>query len=119
MDVKKTTRFTYQLRAKVLKLAHQLTKKEGFNFSDAQRRAWEVVRLQEALRQGKEVVLRFTKTGDDLPQQRIATAVSTENYTPKGSNRRPNPLQIIYFDHTRQSVRSFNAARFVGYRIAA
>lgn len=109
--------FTYQKRSQALKIANSL-RKQGWKFGDAQRRAWQVVRFMEAVRQG-EVVLRFTKKGDDIPQQRIATAITSGNYKPKGIVKKKNPLQVVYFDHNRQAVRSFNAARFVGFKAAA
>lgn len=116
----KDFRFTYQKRSKVLQIANALVK-QGWAFGEAQKRGWEVVRFMVAIQQGKEVVLRFKKFRDPIPQQRIASAINSDNYERKEGARKykESPLQVKYFDHHRNAPRSFNAGRFVGFKMAA
>ncbi len=106
---------TYQKRSKVLAIANSL-KKEGWNFSDAQRHAWNVVRAIEAMKQD-EIVIRFTKEGEEIPQQRTATlSAAYFTYTNTSTKaRKENPLQVRYWDTVKKGWRSFNAARFVSF----
>lgn len=107
----------YQIRSQVLTIANNL-KNSGWNFGDAQRQAWKIVRCQEAMRRG-EVFIRFYKDGEDIPEQRLAVAVTSANYTAKGTSRAKNPLQITFFETTSGKVKSFNAARFDSFRAVA
>lgn len=112
-----TTMKSYQLRSKVLSLANNL-KKEGMPFGKAQKKAWQVIRCQQAMLRG-EVFIRFYKEGDDIPQQRIAVAVTNSNYVSKHTTRKKNPLQITYFEVNSGQIKSFNAARFYDFRAVA
>lgn len=106
---------TYQKRAKALSIANSL-RNQGWNFSDAQRHAWNVVRAIEAMK-SDEVIIRFHKEGEEVPEQRTATlSPAFFTYTATGTHRRSNPLQITYFDTLKNGFRSFNAARFVSYK---
>lgn len=109
---------TYQKRSKVLAIANSL-KKEGWNFSDAQRHAWNVVRAIEAMKQD-EIVIRFLKDGDEIPQQRTATlSPAYFSYTSTTTKtRKQNPLQVMFWDTVKNGWRSFNAARFVSFKSA-
>jgi hypothetical protein len=107
----------YQLRSAVMTITNSLTK-QGFSFGQAQRQAWKVVRAIEAMK-SDEIVLRFYKDGDDIPQQRFAVAVTTANYKSKGTGRKRNPLQVSYFETTSGKVKSFNAGRFDSFRAVA
>lgn len=107
----------YQLRSSVLTLANNL-KKEGMSFGDAQRQAWKVIRCQQAML-GGEVFIRFCKEGDEIPQQRLAVAVTSSNYISKHTTRKRNPLQITYFEVNSGQVKSFNAARLYDFRAVA
>lgn len=106
---------TYQKRAKALQIANSL-KKEGWNFSDAQKQGWKVVRAIEAMRQD-EIVIRFNKEGEEVPEQRTATlSPAFFNYTSTGTKtRKENPLQIKFYDTLKNGFRSFNAGRFVSF----
>lgn len=108
---------TYQKRSKALQIANALVKKGGWSFSSAQKHAWEVVRAIEAMRKD-EVVIRFNKEGQDVPEQRTATLCPIFiNYTSTGTEpRKENPLQVKYFDTLKNAFRSFNAGRFVSYK---
>ena len=91
-------------------------KKEGWNFSDAQKQGWKVVRAIEAMRQD-EIVIRFHKDGEEIPEQRTATlSPAFFNYTSTSTKaRKENPLQVKFWDTTKNAWRSFKAERFVSF----
>lgn len=101
------------IRSQVMTLANYL--KKQMSFSDALRQAWNVAKLQAWLKKGGEAVIRFFKDGKDVPEQRIAVAINSDNYQSKGSGRKRNPLQISYFEVNSHQIKSFNAARFYGF----
>lgn len=108
---------SYQKRSKVLSIANAL-KKEGWAFSEAQKRAWQIVRCICEMKKN-EVVLRYFKEGDEIPQQRAATlAPAYINYIPSttAKARKENPLQVKYYDLGANGFRSFNAARFDSFK---
>ena len=107
---------TYQKRAKALQIANSL-KSQGWNFGDAQRQGWKVVRAIEAMKKD-EVVLRFLKEGEEVPEQRTATlSPAFFSYTATSTKtRKENPLQVVFYDTLKNGFRSFNAGRFVSYK---
>lgn len=108
---------SYQKRSRVLQIANALVR-IGWSFSDAQKRGWQVVRFQEAIKTG-EAVVRFFKFGDEIPQQRIATAITSANYVSKNTDKKRNPLQVSYFEVNSGSIKSFNASRLDSFRAVA
>jgi hypothetical protein len=105
------------IRSQVCILANSL-KKEGLTQSAAFVKAWQVVKFKTALVEGCTTIISFKKA-DGTTAERTASPINDSNYTFKGTDRKSNPLQVAYFDQLRQSVRSFNAARFVGYNIVS
>ncbi len=109
---------SYQKRSKVLTIANALVKK-GWSFSAAQKHAWNVVRCICEMKK-TEVVVRFYKEGQDVPEQRTATlSPAFFSYTSTSTKqRKQNPLQVSFFDTYKNSFRSFNVERFDSFKSA-
>lgn len=107
---------TLQKRSKALSIANSL-KKQGWDFGKAQRHAWNVVRAIEAMK-SDEIVIRFCKDGQEVPEQRTATlSPAFFNYTSTSTKtRKQNPLQVKFWDTLKNGWRSFNAGRFVSFK---
>lgn len=108
---------SYQKRSRVLTIANALVK-QGWSFSAAQKRGWEVVRFQETIQKG-EAIIRFFKEGKDIPEQRIATSINSTNYVSKNTDKKRNPLQVSYFELNSNQIKSFNVTRFDSFRAVA
>lgn len=104
-------------RQKALQIANALVAK-GWSFSDGQKRGWEVVRAIEAMRKD-EIMIRFCKEGEEIPEQRTAQSLKLAGYQPKGQTKKSNPLQICFFDTVKNQPRSFKVERFFGFVAAA
>lgn len=100
-----------------MKIANAL-KAEGWNFGEAQRKAWEVVRCIVEMKKS-EVVVRFYSEGEtEIPQQRTATlspAFFSYTASTTAKPKKENPLQVKYYDTFKNGFRSFNVSRFVGF----
>lgn len=106
-------------RQKALQIANALKATGKFTFGEAQRKAWEIVRCIDDM-QKTEVVLRFTTVNETegIPTQRTAT-LNTDLFTwtsTATSTVKSNPLQIKYWDTTKNGWRSFNAVNFVSHK---
>lgn len=103
-----------------MQIANALKATGNFTFGDAQRKAWDVVRCIDDM-QKTEVVLRFLTVNENegIPTQRTATLnadLFTWTSTATTKVVKPNPLQIKYWDTTKDGWRSFNAANFVSHK---
>ena len=108
-----------KIQSKAVSIANTL-KAQGWNFSDALRQGWKVAKAWAAMQQD-EVVIRFYKDGDDIPQQRTATlSPAFFNYTASttAKAKKQNHLQIKFWDTLKNSWRSFNAGRFDSFKTA-
>lgn len=114
----KKYKFTNQVRSKAVSIANSL-RAQGWSFGDALKQGWKVAKAVSEMQSGKELFIRFYKDGQDVPEQRLAVAVTSANYLAKGTGRKRNPLQITYFETTSQKVKSFNAGRFDSFRAVA
>ena len=104
-----TTNYT---RSQVATLANALHYQQGFTLSAAWTKAWKVIKLKAAMREG---VAQFTFTKKD-GSQRPATGTTSPaltGYTPKADAPRRNysPLYVRYYDIERAAFRQFAAAR--------
>lgn len=109
---------SYQKRARVMQIANAL-KKSGWNFGDAQRRGWKVVRCICEMKKDEVVVRFFTEGETEIPQQRTATlspAFFSYTASTTAKPKKENPLQVKYYDTFKNGFRSFNVARFVSYK---
>lgn len=104
-----------KIQGKALSIANVLHN-QGWSFSDALRQGWKVAKAWAAM-QMDEVIIRFTKEGEEIPEQRTATlSPAFFTYTSTSTKtRKENPLQVKYWDTLKNGWRSFNAARFVSF----
>ena len=94
-------------------------KSQYTNQGEAMRQAWKVAKAKQALKQG-EVILTFTKKGEELPTVRFGT-LSSEfiSYQSKNTGRKKNPAQISYFEQTSNQFKSFIATNLIQFRAVA
>lgn len=107
-----------KIQGKALSIANVL-RNQGWNFSDALRQGWKVAKAWAAM-QVDEVVIRFNKEGEEVPEQRTATlapAYFSYNAT-STKTRKENPLQVRFWDTVKNGWRSFRADRFVSFASA-
>jgi len=112
------TQSTKQIRSRAFVLANSLYLKSNFDRSTALRMGWQISRLEAHLKNGGEAIIRFRKVGEEIPEQRHATGLEGR-FTSKGTGRHLNPLQIPFFDLTKNAVRSFRAENLFGWTAAA
>lgn len=108
---------TRQIRSKAMSIANVL-RSQGWIFSDALRQGWKVAKAWSAMHED-EIIIRFLKDGEEIPEQRTAT-LSPAFFTYTSTNTRTkkeNPLQVKFWDTCKNGWRSFNAARFVSFAI--
>lgn len=100
-------------RKEVMTLAWQIKRQNQFlTFGQAQRQAWQVCRLQTALRAGA-VRFTFQKNDGEVREAYGTTNTALFTYTYKGEERAPAPCQIKYFDLEKSAWRSFRAERIL------
>ena len=107
-----------KIQSKAVSIANTL-RNQGWSFSDALRQGWKVAKVWAAMQQD-EVVIRFYKDGDDIPQQRTATlSPAFFNYTASttAKAKKSNPLQVKFWDTVKNGWRSFNAGRFMEFAV--
>lgn len=97
-------------RSKVLSLAHKL-KASGLSFGEAQKKAWKVIRLKEAM-QNDIVEFTFIKKDGSLRAAKGTTSNQFFTYEKKTDRTTPSHL-VTYFDIEKQSFRCFKAANLV------
>lgn len=105
----KTTNST---RSAVATLANALHYQQGFTLSAAWTKAWQVIKLKSAMREG-QVNFTFTKKDGTTRPATGTTSQQITGYTPKADAPRRNysPLYVRYYDIERAAFRQFAAAR--------
>lgn len=103
---------TNNTRRAVAILANALRYQQGFTASAAWKKAWQVVKLKAAMREGTATFTFTKKDGTSRPATGT-TAPALTGYTPKANAPRRNysPLYVRYFDIERAAFRQFAAAR--------
>jgi hypothetical protein len=82
--------------------------------SDALKLAWNKFKLITQLKSGVSY-FRFRKS-DGTQREAIGTLNNTNfQYESKGSDRKPNPALITYWDLEKRAFRSLNMATFLGF----
>lgn len=122
---------TRQIRSKAMSIYNALIKirntdSEGrtapghvWYTGDAMKQAWLVAKAWAAMHQD-EIVIRFCKQDEEIPEQRTGTlSAAFFSYTNTSTKaRKENPLQVPFWDTCKNGWRSFNAARFVSFASA-
>jgi hypothetical protein len=103
---------TTTTRRAVAILANALRYQQGFTPSAAWTKAWKVIKLKAAMREGQ---VNFTFTKKDGSQRPATGTLRPEitGYTPKpdAPRRTYSPLYVRYYDTDRGAFRQFAAAR--------
>ena len=96
---------------RIMNLAWQFVKMNGFTLSDALKRAWLNFKLRTRMAKGI-VKFYFEKIDGTL---REAYGPLAENLIPEtqGSNRKPNPTVQSYYDSEKADWRCFKLANLV------
>ena len=96
---------------RIMNLAWQFVKMNGFTLSDALKRAWLNFKLRTRMAKGI-VKFYFEKIDGTL---REAYGTLAENLIPEtqGSNRKPNPTVQSYYDSEKADWRCFKLANLV------
>jgi len=94
-------------RRNVATLANALHYQTGLSRPAAWRKAWQVVKLKKAMREGTAEFTYTKKDGSSRPATGTLRPDLT-GYTPKGSARKFSPIR--YFDLEKQGYRQFAAA---------
>lgn len=103
---------TNTTRSQVATLANALHYQQGFTLSAAWTKAWQVIKLKAAMRNGTATFTFTKKDGTSRPATGT-TAPALTGYTPKADAPRRNysPLYVRYYDIERAAFRQFAAAR--------
>jgi hypothetical protein len=103
-----TTNYT---RSAVATLANALHYQQGFTLSAAWTKAWKVIKLKAAMREGTANFTYTKKDGTSRPAVGT-TAPALTGYTqkPNAPKRNYSPLYVRYFDTTADGFRQFAAA---------
>lgn len=99
-------------RSKILKLAHAIKKETGCTFGEAQRKAWQVARLEYRLNIGI-ASFQFIKADGTVRAANGTRNADLFEYQHKGSEAKQSPLNVRYFDMDANAWRSFNANRLI------
>jgi len=105
-----TTNFKSEL-SKIMKLAWQMVKRNGFTMSEALKKAWANIKLKARMHNGI-VKFHFQKV-DGLVREAYGTLV--ESYFPafKGDARKANDTLTTYYDTEKQGWRCFKVANLI------
>lgn len=95
--------------SKIAILANRLTYHTDLTKSEAWRKAWAAVRLQEAMQTSEKVEFSFVKVSTGEVRQAVGTLHPAIIPDVKGEGRIKPVNQITYFDLDRQQWRSFKA----------
>jgi hypothetical protein len=103
-----TTNYT---RSQVATLANALHYQQGFTLSAAWTKAWKVIKLKAAMREGTADFTYIKKDGSTRPATGTTSPALT-GYTPKADApaRNYSPLYVRYYDTTAEGFRQFAAA---------
>ena len=102
-----------KIRSQVFTLAHSMKKQNQFlTWSQCLVSAWQVIKLKEAMRNGK-VKFAFQKVNGERREAEGTLKTELISYTPKGTSK-PSPITLVkYFDIQKNSYRSFRAERIL------
>ena len=95
----------------VCTLANALRYKSGLTASEAMRKAWQVVNLKAAMREGVAAFTFTKKDGTTRPATGTLRAdISGYTPNPDAPQRNYSPLYVRYYDTERAAFRQFAAA---------
>lgn len=92
---------------KIMKLAWQFVKRNGFTLSEALKEAWANIKLVNAMHKG---IVKFYLTKVDGSKREAYGTLSNEVIPPVGGERKNNDTCQVYFDTEKQAWRCFKKA---------
>lgn len=92
---------------KIMKLAWQFVKRNGFTLSEALKEAWANIKLVNAMHKG---IVKFYFTKVDGSKREAYGTLSSEVIPPVGGERKNNNTCQVYFDTEKQAWRCFKKA---------
>lgn len=92
---------------KVMNLAWQFVKRNGFNLSQAMREAWANVKLVTAMQQG---IVKFYFTKVDGSRREAYGTLNGQMIPVVGGERKNNDTCQVYYDTEKQGWRCFKKA---------
>lgn len=92
---------------KIMKLAWQFVKRNGFTLSEALKEAWANIKLVNAMHKG---IVKFYFTKVDGSKREAYGTLSSEVIPPVGGERKSNNTCQVYFDTEKQAWRCFKKA---------
>lgn len=92
---------------KIMKLAWQFIKRNGFTLSEALKEAWANIKLVNAMHNG---IVKFCFTKVDGSKREAYGTLSSEVIPPVGGERKNNDTCQVYFDTEKQAWRCFKKA---------
>lgn len=92
---------------KIMKLAWQFVKRNGFTLSEALKEAWANIKLVNAMHKG---IVKFYFTKVDGSKREAYGTLSREVIPPVGGERKNNDTCQVYFDTEKQAWRCFKKA---------
>lgn len=99
-----------EMLKKVMRLAWQFIKRNGFTLSEALKEAWANIKLVAAMHKG--IVKFYFQKVDGTIREAYGT-LKSELVPPTGSNRRNNDTCQVYFDTEKQEWRCFKKANLI------
>lgn len=96
---------------KVMQLAWQFVKKNGFTLSEALKVAWANVKLHTAMQIG--IVKFYFQKVDGTIREAFGTLKSSTLPPTKESKRTPNPTCQVYYDTEKEAYRCFKKANLI------
>ena len=95
---------------KIMKLAWQFVKRNGFTLSEALKEALANIKLVNAMHKG---IVKFYFTKVDGSKREAYGTLSSEVIPPVGGERKNNDTCQVYFDTEKQAWRCFKKANLV------
>lgn len=92
---------------KIMKLAWQFVKRNGFTLSEALKESWANIKLVNAMHKG---IVKFYFTKVDGSKREAYGTLSSEVIPPVGGERKNNDTCQVYFDTEKQAWRCFKKA---------
>lgn len=92
---------------KIMKLAWQFVKLNGFTLSEALKEAWANIKLVNAMHKG---IVKFYFIKVDGSKREAYGTLSSEVIPPVGGERKNNDTCQVYFDTEKQAWRCFKKA---------
>lgn len=92
---------------KIMKLAWQFVKRNGFTLSEALKEAWANIKLVNAMHKG---IVKFYFTKVDGSKREAYGTLSSEVVPVVGGERKNNDTCQVYFDTEKQAWRCFKKA---------